>query len=480
MRRLSVLLIFIILETGFSYGAEIEKYIVPCTFMIFVPSVENLVSTSKSLMKRFYSRNYEQMMLQMSSESKSSYGIDVFDLPALEKAGVDIKSPLCFVHVTNERGYLLIPVKSKKGIDAFIKNSLKNYGQYRFIGNYIALSKDKEELDGIAKETLEEREGFNISAKKLSFAWDRNFIWMESSFISGASYSIGVTSNLKLPYGFTAFTIDVTDRMISVKSFAGILPSKEVLNMVNLRNVSMAEKFDLLDYTVGDPALAGQVYLNFPMFYKYYTYIDSIDILGIKSLVSELRDKYKVFVERDLIQNTDGRFKIVIDKFDTSKNDYVLYGSIGIKDPKTAGYFMDSLKNAILQTDNQLFTFDLFTNPFYHFKSSGYSLFYGVIGNDLFFSTDKDVLTNLVKNIFDNNMASADKYPGFFKEARQKKAAGFYFTLDVQSLFNQVKTDVDINKDILIGFKDIYISGYPDSGAKAYGWNCAFDFNFYK
>jgi hypothetical protein len=163
-----------------------------------------------------------------------------------------------------------------------------------------------------------------------------------------------------------------------------------------------------------------------------------------------------------------------------TKNDYVLYGSIGIKSADKAGHFIDSLKNAILQTGNSLFTFDLFDNTFYHFKSRDYSIFYGVIGKDIFFSTDKDALTNLVKNIFDNNLASADKYPPFFKEAKTKKTAGFYFTLDIQSLLDHVKTEIDINKDMLIGFKNIYISGYPDPDVNVYGWNGVFDFNFYK
>ena len=141
---------------------------------------------------------------------------------------------------------------------------------------------------------------------------------------------------------------------------------------------------------------------------------------------------------------------------------------------------MDSLKNAILQSDNQLFTFDLFTKPFYHFKTQNYSIFYGAIGNDLFFSTDKDVLTNLIKNIFENKTVSADKLPPFFKEAKEKNSAGFYFTLDTQGLFSQIKTDMQFDKDILIGVKNIYIYGTPDSSDKVFGWNCNFDFNFYR
>jgi len=480
VRRPALLLFFVVLQAGFLFSSDIGNFVSPCSMMIYFPSAENLIGSSKTLLKRFYSHNYDQMMLQMSSDSRNSYGIDIFDLKSVEKAGIDLKGPVCFVHLSNDTGYMLIPVKSKSDMTVFIKNNLKTGGEYRFFGRFLALSRDKAVLDQVGKDSIEKSAGFKISSKKLSFDWDKIFVWIESSYLSSVSSSIGVTANLKLPYGFSSFTVNISDRKISVKSYSGIIPLNQQFYMQNINNVSFGEKNDLLDYIEGNPALAGQVYLNLPVLYRYYTYIDKINILGIKTFISELRDKYRVNAERDLIDNTDGRIKIVVDKFDTINNDYVVYGSIGIRDPRTAEYFMDSLKNAILGSDNQLFTFDLFTKPFYHFKSSNYSIFYGAIGNEMYFSTDKGVLTNLIKNIFENKTISADKLPPFLKEAKEKKAAGFYFTLDTQSLFSQVKTDIEVKTDMLIGFKNIYIYGSPDNGDKVFGWNCDMDFNFYQ
>ncbi len=281
MKRLLILLL-LIFQFQLFYSSEIQKYIRSCEFMIYVPSVESLINTTKSLMKRFYSKNYDQMLLQMSADSRSSYGIDVFDLKSLEKAGVDIKSPLSFVHISNDTGYLLIPVKSKKELGVFIKNNLKDSVPYQFFGNYVAFSENKSALSFIAGESLENNEGFQISAKKLGFNWDRNFVWMESKYLSGVSSSIGVTANIKLPYGFTALIIDPAEQNISVKCYAGIISSNQTLYMQNLRDVAASEKYNMLDYTWGNPALVGQIYMNMPMLYKYYNYIDSINILGIK------------------------------------------------------------------------------------------------------------------------------------------------------------------------------------------------------
>jgi len=480
VKRPALLLFFIVLQAGFLFSSEIGNYICPCSFMIFFPSAENLIDSSKLLFKKFYSRNYEQMMLQMSSDSKNSYGIDVFDLKSLEKAGFDLKSPVCFVHISNDSGYMLLPVKSKNDMTTFINNNLKGNAQFRFVGSFLALSRDKSLLNRVGAASIEKSPGFIISEKKLSFGWDKTLVWMESSYLSDVSSSIGVTANLKLPYGFTSFIVNITDQKISIKAYSGIIPTDQKLYIQNINNISFVEKNDLLDYIEGNPAVEGQIYLNLPVLYRYYTYIDSINILGLKGFIDELREKYMVNVERDLINNTDGRIKIVVDKFDTVNNEYVIYGSIGIRDPITADYFMDSLKNAILESDNQLFTFDLFTRPFYHFKNPNYSIFYGTIGNDLYFSTDKGVLTNLIKNIFENKTISADKLPDFFKEAKEKKSAGFYFTLDTQSLFNQVKTVMQFDPDLLIGVKNIYIYGTPDKGDRAFGWNCDLDFNYYQ
>jgi len=472
---------FLILFVQFSYAASsgIEGYIESGELIFYAPSIEELIATTRSLMKRFYSRNYEQMILQVSADSKSSYGIDVLDLNTLEKIGLNTKAPLSFVHISNNTGYLLLPVRNKKGIEKFIKNNLENKVPYRFFDNYVAFSEDKKLLNNIGKNLLGNNKGFALSRKKLNFDWDKFFVWIESSYLSGISSSIGVTSNIKLPYGFSAFAINFKPQNISIKLYSAIISSNQLLYMQSLKNVSASEKFDILDYVEGNPALVGNVYLNMPMLYKYFSYIDSINILGIKGLFNELKQKYKVNVENDLINNSDGRLKIVIDRYDSVQNQYRIYGSIGVKDPNTAGMFVESLKNAFFQVDGKLYSFDLFTKPFYHYKGSNYSIYYGVIENDLLFSTDKDLLTNLVVSVFENRGGRLEKMPDFFKNAIREKSKGYFLTIDLQSLFNNVKTGIQIDREFLIGVQNVYIYGFPDTEENAYGWNNFVDINFY-
>ncbi len=476
---LLVFFLFLQLQMVFS-SVEIEKYINQCEFMLYSPSLENVINTSKSLLKRFYGKNYDQKVAQISSDSKSLYGIDIFDLKNLVSSGLDIKNPVSYVHVSNKSGYLLIPVTSKKIVENYVKNNLSESMFYKFIGNYICLSENKQLVDGIEQTAmLEKNEGFTISSGKLNFNWDKNFVWVESRYLSSVSASLGVSSNFKIPYGFTALTLDFLEKSISLKSYSGILSEDQNQFIRNMRNVAANEKNNLVNYIWGNPAVIGNFYLNIPAVYKYYNYIDTINILGIKGFISELQEKYKINVEKDLISNSDGRLKIIVDKFDAVNNDYVLYGSMGIKSIETANSFMDSLKSVITQNENKLYSFELFSKPFYHYKSTNYSVYYGVVENDLIFSTDKDILIKLVKNIYENKSGYMGNMPPFFRDSITDKKIGYFIVIDAQSFFNNVKTGIEISKDFLIGVKEIHIYGNPDLDDKPYGWNTSIDMIFY-
>ncbi len=460
---------------------EIRNYISQCEFMLFSPSLENIITTSKSVLKRFYGRNYNEMLEKISTDSKSLYGLDILDLKNLESAGINIKLPIAYVHISNQTGYLLIPIISKKIIENFIKKTLSEPMPYKFMGNYICLSEKNTALDILENTNrLAQNEGYNLASQKLNFAWDRNFAWIESRYLSDVSSSLGVSSNIKIPYGFTALILDYQESKISVKTYSGIIDPKQTDYIINMRNVSASEKYNIFDYIWGSPAIIANIYLNVPMAYKYYNYIDTINILGIKGFVAEMLQKYNINIERDLINNTDGRLKMVVDKFDTIQNDYLVYGSLGIKDTSVAGSFMDSVKTAILQTDGKLYSFEMFTKPFYHYQSTNYSIYYGVIENEFVFSTDKDSLVQLVKNLYENKGGYAAKLPEFFRLSINDKKLGYFISIDIQSLFSNIKTSVEINKDFLVGIKEIDIYGNPDLDGTPYGWNTTIDINYYQ
>lgn len=462
--------------------SEIKKYIMDSQLMVFAPAYETLITNVKSLLARFYGKNYDQMMVQISSNSRSSYGIDILNLESMKSAGINIAKPVAFVHISNQAGYMLIPIQSKKTVESYIRTHLGKNKAYRIAGNYLIFSENAQILASVPTNNrrLETNPAFTVASTKLDFKWDKIFAWIESRYFSVVTSSVGVSANMNIPYGFTAFTADFFDKQISIRNYSGILSSNQTEYVRKLRDVSAAQKFELLDYISGNPAVIGDVYMNMPMLYKYYSYIDTINILGVKGFINELMDKYRINVERDLLNNSDGRLKVVVDQFDPEKNTFLVYGSMGIKSPEVAISFMDSVKNSVLQSTNgTVTTFDLFTKPFYHYQSSNYSLYYGVIDNDFVFSADRDVLTNMVKNLFENRSGFLDSAPPLLKEFSSENRVGYFITVDVQSLFSKIKTGIMISREFLVGIKEINIYGNPDTDDKPYGWNTTIDINFY-
>lgn len=479
--RLLITLVLILTFSVSAFSSEIMNYVGESELFIYAPSFEELIVDTKIMIKRFYGRNYEQMLEQIGGDSKSLYGVNIFDLKALQSAGIDLKKPVGYIHVSNQTGYLLIPVTSRKSMDKFIKNNLGDAVPYAFYGNYLALSENNQLLGSLTNGSrLQDNDGFKLSVGRLSFDETKSFVWMESRYLSDISASAGVTSNMKIPYGFSAFMIDFQPQAIEVKNYSGMLSADQVRFMQSMRNVSSKEIYNIIDFGWGDPAVVGSIYLNLPMLFRYYYYIDQINILGIKGLLAELWQKYGINVERDLINNADGRLKLVVDKLDTTKNNNVLYGSIGIQNPAIAKTFVENVKSSITKTEGKLFSFDLFTTPFYHYQTSNYSLYYGVVENEFIFSTDKSSLTNLVRNIFDSQNGYLDKLPVFMKEADEQKKVGYSIKLDLQALFSNVKTGIQISKDFLVGVEDVTVSGNPDLDENPRGWNTTLRINFYK
>jgi hypothetical protein len=459
----------------------IENHIVKSELVIYFPTFKALHDTVKSLMKRFYGKNYPQMEKQYSLNSESSLGVDILSEKSLDSVGVDIAGPIAYVHITSNVGYILVTLKSEAKFKAYVKSILKDTVPYAIVGKYAILSETPKVMPDMKTPLLIADEGFKLSAERLQFKWDKPFVWIDSKYLSVISGSSMASSKVQLPYGFTAGTIDFAADKIKLNLYSALLTDKQIDFIQKIRVADGKGKFDILDYGWGNPVLVGNVYMNFAELYRYYLAIDQLNVLGLKGVAAELMKKYSISIEKDLIANSDGRFKVVILKYDDLKKQYLIYGSLGIKDPALTTAFMQNLKSVILKTGQKLYTFEIFTYPFYHYQSDNFSIFYGQIEKDFFFSTDKDLLVALVKNVFDNKNGYYKNLPDFFSKASVQNKIGYYFTVDVQSLFSSVNSGgFTLTSDFLTGIKDIYVYGNPDMGEKPYGWNTTVEINFYK
>jgi hypothetical protein len=463
-----------------AYASEsAQSYIAPCEFLVYFDSFDRLMNVSKSVLKRFYGANWNQMESQFRADWQSQFGVDVFSPKSIDGIGIATNRSLAYVHIAKDSGYLLLPVSSRKKAENWLNKTLGGAVPFRFLGDYLAVSENPTNLVTLSNVTIESNEAFRVTIAKLDFHWDKPFVWVESRYLADVSSGLGVTGNIQIPYGFTAVALDFSDSVITARAYSGLISPEQNDYIRQMRQVSAVETNNLLDYISGSPAAVAQLYLNVPMLFRYYMAIDRINILGFSGLVRELQNKYRVNLEQDLIANTDGLAKLVIDRLDIANNDYLLYGSIGLIDSAKGENFVESLKTAVIQSSNQLFSFDLFTHPFYHYKSSNYSVFYGVIDKDLYFSTDKDTLVKLVQNIYESRNGYLEKLPAFFRESMVSNHAGFMGTIDVQSFLSQVKTGLLLNKDFFIGIQNIDIQGHPDMEEPSWGWNTRVDIRFY-
>jgi hypothetical protein len=480
VKKLIITLSLLIPAVSFA-GGGIENSIVKSELVIYFPTFKSLHGTVKALMKRFYGKNYPQMEKQYSLNSESSLGVDILNEKSLEGIGVDIAGPIAYVHITSNIGYILVTLKSEAKFKTYVKSILQNTVPYAIVGKYAILSATPKVMPDMKTPLLIADEGFKLSAERLQFKWDKPFVWIDSKYLSAISGSSMISSKVQIPYGFTAGTIDFGADKIKLQLYSALMTDKQTDFIKLIRVADGKGKFDILDYGWGSPVLVGNLYMNFAELYRYYLAIDQLNVLGLKGIAAELMKKYSISIEKDLIANSDGRFKLVILKYDDLKKQYLIYGSIGVKDTAKSAEFIQTLKGVILKSGQKLFTFDIFTYPFYHYKSENVSIFYGQIEKDFFFSTDKDLLVALVKNVFDNKNGYYKNLPDFFSQASIQNKIGYYFTVDVQSLFSSVNSGgFKLTSDFLTGIKDIYVYGNPDMGDKPYGWNTTIEINFYK
>ncbi len=475
MRKFAFFLFLFLGIKNFIFSQQVvESYIQQSPFVIIIPSWQLFNKDLFFLMKKFYDKNFTQTKEELILQSKSSFGIDIFNNKELEKVGVDITKPVVYSHLSNDTGYLLIPVRSQKLFSKYINKNLPQL-TYKFFGDFVAISKDQSILNNLSGEKkLIENLAFKIAQKRLDFKWNKYLLWIESKFLGEITSSSGVTLNLNIPYGFSCFTFEVSDISFFIRGYSGLLSDEQKRFLSSLKEFDASEKLNFMDYILPFPALIMIMNLNIPVLYRYYQYIDKVDILGIKTFAKQLEEKYNVNIEKDLIFNGDGRIRLAIDKFDYPNNQYLLYGIFGLKNPLNTRAFIDKLNQSFIKKGEKIYSFEIFTYPFYRYPASNYSIFYGIVENDLVFATDKSQLTNILQKLFRKESGSLEKYPPIFSEANTKLFPGAFLYIDMQSFLGNIKGDIQLNKDFFVNIRDATLSCVPETET-GYGWDIQFE-----
>jgi len=466
---------FLYLLMGFVWAeTPIDALVGSGELVIYVPSHGYLVEGLRFMYSHFYGANFQQKWAELSAQSVAGYGVDFLEAKSLASVGIATNLPIVFVHVKDDKGYLALPLAQRKTFEAYVKKNFSSVA-LRFVSNYVLLSQNSNAFEALATPLVKEK-GFLLATSRLPDVWRNGWVWFESRYLSSMTRGTGVSDKVNLPSGFGLVSVIFQPQNLIVKSYTASFDKEQESFLYQLQNFENTPRFAVLDYVRGNPMLIGRVNLNLSLLYRYYRLVDKLDMMGIASLVADLKQKYNVDLERDLIQNSEGRLNLVIDRF--SQGQFLYYGSLGIKNKLVVQNFMESLKNMVLQKQEELYAFEIFTVPFYRYKMTNGSFYFGVLENEFFFASDKDLLVQCIKDIYEKK--SGNSLPMFFSSPRQR--AGLQAFVDVQSMLSSLGQDTGLRlaKDFFVGVKNIEIESYPDTTAPAYGWTTEVRLNFYR
>ncbi|URA11297.1 hypothetical protein [Thermospira aquatica] len=474
MKRFGVVFLFLgVFFQGFA-SSSLEPILASGELVIVVPSHGYLVNSLRFLYSHFYGANFTQKWAELSAQSKAGYGVDVLDPGSLASIGIQTNAPMAFVHVEADRGYLALPLANQKTFEVYLKKNLPQTA-FRFVSNYVLLSQNEGVFAALSNRLLK-TDAFVMSEAKLPGLWSNGWIWFESRYLSSITRGTGVSDRVNLPLGFGLVNVIFSQKSLLLRMYTAAIDKSQQELLYQLQRFENNPRFQVLDFVRGNPLLLGQVSLNISQLYRYYRAVDKLDILGIGQMVVSLRRDYGVDMERDLIHNSEGRLVLIVDRY--QNNQFLYYGSIGIKNTTLAKNLMESLKNMVLQKGDQLYAFEVFTIPFYHYKMTNSSFYFGLVDNEFFFASDKDLLVQCIKDIYEKK--SGNPQPPFFMNPKQR--TGMQLKVDVQTLLASFAQDSGIRlaREFFVGMESIEMESYPDTTTPAYGWSTEVRLNFYK
>lgn len=475
-----ILIIFTALFMVVPAFADISDAILDCELMIYAPDYEEFIEEVQMVLERFYGPNYESEEAAISTTTKSYYGVDIFDSDDVQSVGINPDGAFAYVHVSKNSGYLVFETESESDLTAWADEYLLETASLMFSGGYAVLTADEDALSSV-DENLIDNDGFSVAAEKLGFGWDAPLVWMKGSYISEAADADGITTYANLPESFSAFTIEIEDEGFSIDFYSGTFSESQRASLRSLSYPDGGSEFEILDFTEGTPILVMRSFLDLGSLYDYFRDVDMLDILGVQALFDVFSD-YSVNLESYLFNNSDGRLNLVVENFSVGDGDFLLYGSIGIDDSDTAESLLSFLQTAVVMSPHSLYSFYLFNQPFYQFEDEDerYSIYYGILQDDLVFSTDKETLTNIAVNVYGEHGGALSSQPDFLSDAVEEESPGIFGVIDVQSLLlNFDLTGLNVKQEFLMGLETIEFSILPDKGVSAYGWTAQINLKFY-
>lgn len=449
--------------------SKIAPYILDGSLVIYTPTVQQGVAVWAKLMKQTTGVEYANATNRLTMRLVEKISANIFTPVGAKALGINYYGGVAYVHLDKNVSYMIFTVENVALLRSRLDN-LENPIPYRIVEDFVIFSASPEVLEYYQFKGLTKIDEYNKVAKELNLSWDKNLIWLDSSFF----YQQAIMSMGDRIIG----TFNIIDNKIILDVFTIYNDPQIKTYISNAQKVSRVQKLTLLDYEFGMPSIVGNLYVDVDNFIKLGHQIDKAKLLNINNIFDILK-KRNIDIQKNIVPYLQGRLSYVIRTFKPSEKDYDFTFTVGVKNTKI---IKSKLKEIAQQSKLSGITIhykDLFTQQFYGWEINKQTFWVGIIENHLVFSSDEKSLISYVQNIYQGRSGFLTKLPiPMRRSINNRHVGGQMFVKNPEFIQNVEVLDWFFAQELLLGLKNMTWDFHLINNKNISGRRDIFNFDF--
>lgn len=470
MKQLLFLFCLLLMSlTTLSAKQRIAPYILDGALAIYSPNIGQGIAVWKTITKQTTGIEYANVTNRLSVRLIERISANIFTKTGAKALGIDYNGGLAYVQLKKDISYMIFTISNIELLKSRL-DTLENPVPYRIIENFVIFSASPEIIEYYNFKGLEKIDVFNQVAKELNLSWNKNLIWLDSSFFHQQSI---------LSMGDRIIgTFNVINNQIVVDILT-IYDDPQVNQIIkNSMDVRRVQGLTLLDYESGKPSIVGSLYVNFENFVKLGQQIDKAGLLTFNNLIKSLKN-INIDLQKIIFPYLQGRLSYVVRAFKPSSNLYDFTFSVGIKNKTN---IQQNLKNIVKQSAQQGIKIrykDLFTQQFYGWEFNEATLWVGVVEDHLVVSSDEKSLITYIQNVYQAKTGFLNKLPIAMRRLIDtRRIGGQMLVRNPEFIQNVELMDWFFARDVLLSLKEVKWDFYLIDNSNITGRRDIFILNF--
>ena len=433
-------------------------YILDGSLVIYFPNIKKATDTWRFLLSKTEGAEYSNTLARLRFKVQERMLVNVFEKEGAEALGIDYDKGIAYVHLKKDVGYAVMTIKNKTVLK-MVLDGLQTPIPYRIEENYVIFSGTKEILEYYNFQGLEKLEEYQKVVNNLNIDWNKNLVWMDSSYIKDKTPLSSNPSFLTMGDRL-AGTFNVSGNDMTLDLFSFYDDPKINQELINSTKVKAIQKMTLLDFESGTPGIVGQTYVDLNSFLKMLQEIDRADYLSIKSIIKDLKDS-GVDIQEKIIPYLKGRFSYIIRAFNLEKKMLNFTTSFEISNKVVLSDNIKKIIRIIQSKGAKIVYKNMFTQQFYGWEFNDITLWIGIVEDHLIISSDEASLTILVENIYQSRSGFLKTLPVSFRRFINNKSIGGQTILQNPAFIKDFNiVDLAVENQLLMSLKRIDWSFY--------------------